>query len=180
MTLVKTIATAALYIAMAAGANASMVEPPEGLTGLMVHDDPQPLLEAEFVDPDGSMITLADIGAPLTVFNFWATWCAPCVHEMPSLSALREASGEDFEVVTVATGRNTEAGLARFYEDTGITNLPTYLDPKQALAREAAVLGLPLTLILNAEGREIARFQGDTDWSDPEIITYLKSLSPTN
>jgi len=179
MTFAKSIATAALYIAMAVGANASMLEPPKALTGLMIHEDIKPALTAEFTGPDGAM-TLADIGQPLTVFNFWATWCAPCVHEMPSLSALRAASGDDFEVITVATGRNTEASLERFFEETGIDNLPLHLDPRQELAREAAVLGLPVTLILNAEGREIARYQGDTDWSDPEIIEFLKALAVKN
>ncbi|MEM0977930.1 MAG: TlpA disulfide reductase family protein [Pseudomonadota bacterium] len=177
MTLVRFVMVALLYLGLGAGANAMELTPPAALKGMMIHDTPQPLIEAKFEAPDGTLMTLADIDAPLTVFNFWATWCAPCVHEMPFLSAMRDASGDDFEVITVATGRNTEAGLNRFYDTTGITNLPTYRDAKQDLASAAAVLGLPVTLILNADGREIARFQGDADWSDPEVIEWVRSLA---
>ncbi|MEO1562945.1 MAG: TlpA disulfide reductase family protein [Pseudomonadota bacterium] len=175
MTVTRIVTAALLYTVLAVGANAGTPQLPSALTGMMVHDEPAPALAAEFAGPDGTPMTTSDIDAPLTVLNFWATWCAPCVHEMPSLSALRDASGEDFEVITVATGHNTEAGLARFYERTGITNLPTYRDAKQDLAREAAVLGLPVTLILDSEGREVARYQGDTDWADPDIIEWLRA-----
>ncbi|MEM9714987.1 MAG: TlpA disulfide reductase family protein [Pseudomonadota bacterium] len=177
MTVWKILSAAALYTGLAMGANAADRELPKALAGMQIHDAPQTVLAAEFEGPDGAMMTVADLDGPVTVLNFWATWCAPCVHEMPSLSALQEASGEDFEVITVATGRNTEAGLARFYEQTGITNLPTYKDPKQMLAREAAVLGLPVTLILDAEGRELARFQGDADWADQGVIDWLTAMS---
>ena len=177
MTLTKILSVAVLYTVLTTGANAGTPEVPTALTGMMIHDAPVAAMDAGFVGPDGQEMTVGDIDAPLTVLNFWATWCAPCVHEMPSLSSLREMADGDFEVITVATGHNTEAGLARFYERTGITNLPTYRDAQQNLARAAAVLGLPVTLILDAQGQEIARFQGDTDWADPEIVDWLRATS---
>ncbi|MEO0342885.1 MAG: TlpA disulfide reductase family protein [Pseudomonadota bacterium] len=177
MTLLSIPRVVALYICVAVGANAGTPELPDALQGVVVHENPKQALAALFEAPDGHSMALSDIDAPLTVVNFWATWCAPCVHEMPSLSKLREMSLDDFEVVTIATGRNSEASLKRFYETTGITNLPTYRDPKQALAREAAVLGLPLTLIIDSDGREVARYQGDTNWADADVITWLRAFS---
>lgn len=90
------------------------------------------------------------------------------------LSALQEElGGEDFEVVTLATGRNSPAGIEKFFTETGITNLPRHQDPKQAVAREMAVIGLPITVILDRDGNEIARLLGDADWSSESAKSIL-------
>jgi hypothetical protein len=100
---------------------------------------------------------------------------------MPSLDALQgEFGGENFEVVTIAAGRNSLPAITRFFEEAGVAQLPILLDPKLELAREMAVLGLPITVILNPEGKEIARLRGDADWysdSAREIIAALISGS---
>ena len=100
---------------------------------------------------------------------------------MPTLSALQTEFGDDsFEVVTLATGRNSPAGIVKFFDEQGITNLPRHQDQKQAIARDMAVLGLPVTVILNPEGEEIARLMGEADWysdSARAIINALKSGS---
>lgn len=97
------------------------------------------------------------------------------------LDALQaEFGGETFEVVTIATGRNAVPAIKRFFEEIGVSHLPILLDPKQELAREMAVLGLPITIILNPEGQEIARLRGDAEWdgeSAKAIITALVSGS---
>jgi hypothetical protein len=96
---------------------------------------------------------------------------------MPMLSALQaEFGGDDFEVVTIATGRNTPAGIKKFFEGANIDNLPRYQDPKQAVASQMGIFGLPITVIMNPDGKEIARLRGDADWvsdSAKAIITQL-------
>ena len=86
--------------------------------------------------------------------------------------------GEDFEVVTIATGRNSVAGIRAFFadEDVQVDNLPLFLDPKQKLARDMAVLGLPITLILNPEGQEIARMRGDAEWNSDSAKAIIQAL----
>ena len=124
------------------------------------HDSPQAVPDTAFLNEAGEEITLRQYEGKVVVLNFWATWCAPCRHEMPSLNALQKELGSDnFAVVTVATGRNPPPAIARFFEDENIDSLPRHRDPQQALARGMAVFGLPMTVILNENGEEIARLQ---------------------
>jgi hypothetical protein len=87
-----------------------------------------------------------------------------------------EFGGEAFEVVTIATGRNDLAGLKRFLGEVGVDNLPLYLDPKQALARDMAVLGLPITVLIDPEGREIARMRGDAEWNSDSAKAIIRAV----
>lgn len=138
---------------------------------------PKPVPETAFSDIDGGSHQLSDYAGKVVLVNFWATWCAPCRAEMPGLSALQTAlGGEDFQVVTLATGRNGPPAIRRFFDELGVTNLPLYADPKQALARDMAVLGLPATVILDRQGHEIARLTGDADWDSDSAKAILAAL----
>lgn len=96
------------------------------------------------------------------------------------LSELQEEFGGDtFEVVTIATGRNEVAGIRRFLDEIEVDNLPLYLDPRQKLAREMAVLGLPVTLIIDPEGNEIARMIGDAEWNSESAKAIVRELIGT-
>ncbi|MEM6306456.1 MAG: TlpA disulfide reductase family protein [Pseudomonadota bacterium] len=144
---------------------------------LRFHANPAPASNVAFEAADGAPMTLADYQGKVVVVNFWATWCAPCRHEMPHLSALQsDMGGPDFDVVTIATGRNDEMGMGVFFRDIGVDNLPLHRDPKQALARDMGVLGLPVTVILDRKGHEIARLQGDADWSSDSAQQILQTL----
>lgn len=90
-----------------------------------------------------------------------------------------EFGGEAFQVVTLATGRNSPQGIDKFFAETGIANLPRFRDPKSAVAREMAVLGLPVTVIIDAEGREVARLLGDADWASDSAKAILRNLMGT-
>lgn len=93
------------------------------------------------------------------------------------LAALQtEFGGDRFEVLTLATGRNNPAGIRKFFDETEITNLPRHQDPKQAIARDMAVLGLPITVILDPEGREIARLRGDATWDSASAKAIISAL----
>ncbi len=174
---------AVLYTGLALFANAALADTAqlealrEGTMKKLAFSDPTPVSEQAFTDPDGGTFTLADFKGKTVLVNFWATWCAPCRKEMPMLSELQsEFGGEEFEVVTIATGRNSVPGIRKFLADIEVDNLPLYLDPKQRLARDMAVLGLPITLILDEEGREIARMRGDAEWNSDSAKAIIRTL----
>lgn len=144
---------------------------------LNFHSTPVAASDVPFTGADGSEMTLADFGGKYVVLNFWATWCAPCRVEMPHLSALQTAMGGDrMEVVTIATGRNALPVMQRFFEEIAVHNLPLHTDPRQSLARGMGVLGLPVTVILDPEGYEIARMQGEADWSSENAMAIMEVL----
>jgi thiol-disulfide isomerase/thioredoxin len=119
--------------------------------------------------------SLAEYKGKWVVLNFWATWCAPCRAEMPSLDRLQAAHPE-LAVVPVATGRNAVEQITRFYDEAGVKNLPVLRDPKSGLARAMGVLGLPVTIILDPEGREVARLIGDAEWDSEDANAVLAAF----
>ena len=174
---------AAVYTALALGANPVAADPAlealrQGeMRKLVVHSDPVAAGDAVFFDRDGGKLRLADWQGQVVLLNFWATWCAPCRAEMPALDALQGEMGDRVAVVTVATGRNSMPGIEKFFEDAQITRLPVLLDPKSALARQMGVAGLPVTVILNREGEEVARMIGEAHWNSPEAQAVLSELA---
>ncbi|PJI86435.1 thiol-disulfide isomerase/thioredoxin [Yoonia maricola] len=144
---------------------------------LVFHSAPMAGSDVTFTGEDGQDMTLADYQGKHIVLNFWATWCAPCRHEMPHLSALQDAMGGDkMEVVTIATGRNPLPAMQRFLDEIEVDNLPLHTDPRQSLARSLGVLGLPVTIIIDPDGNEIGRMQGDADWSSENAMAIMETL----
>lgn len=173
-----------LYMSLALGANAAaadaygIAELREGdMRKLVVHDEPWEITEEPFALETGGEGRLSDYSGKITVVNFWAVWCEPCRHEMPMLSDLQEQlGGEDFEVVTIATGRNAPSAMKRFFEEIEVDNLPLHADPRMGMSRAMGVLGLPVTLVLDRNGQEIARMVGDADWSSDSATSILSHL----
>ena len=163
---------AAVYTALALVANSAFAENADiaalrdgEMQKLRFHDAPVDVSDIAFLTESGEDITLAAFEGKTVLLNFWATWCAPCRAEMPALSALQaEFGGDEFEVVTVATGRNPLPAMTRFMNEIEVDNLPLNTDPRQGFARSMGVLGLPVTVLIDANGQEIARMQGDADW----------------
>ena len=149
---------------------------------LIIHEVPEATSDAQFDLADGAgQTSLEAWRGKYVLLNFWATWCAPCRKEMPMLSELQtEFGGDDFEVLTIATGRNSPAGIQKFFEETGISNLPRHQDPKQALASQMGIFGLPITVLIDPEGREIARLRGDADWSSDSAKAILATILGKN
>ncbi|MGZ3215545.1 TlpA disulfide reductase family protein [Paracoccus sp. T5] len=177
--------SALLYTALVFGANTAFAAGPDwqaardgGLAKLVVAEEPVPVSTTEFTDPQGGTHSLADCQGKVVALNFWATWCAPCREEMPALDRLQaELGGEDFQVVTIATGRNAPDRIEAFFDEVGVTNLPILLDPRQKVARDMGVLGLPVTVLIDREGREVARYLGDAEWDSEAAKTLITQLT---
>lgn len=180
----KRLIAAVVYTALALGANAALADfsaisdmRAGDMKKLNFHATAKDVSTKTFTKDDGTEGTLADYKGQVILLNFWATWCAPCRHEMPMLSELQtELGGEDFQVVTLATGRNAPPAMKKFFQEIGVDNLPLHRDPKQAIARDMAVLGLPITVILDTNGQEIARLRGDADWSSDNAKEILRAI----
>lgn len=169
---------AAVYTCFALGANAASLD--GLLTGemkkLVVAAEPVALPEAVLLDMSDAEHALSDYKGKWLVLNFWATWCAPCRKEMPALDRLQVAMPE-IAVVPVATGRNAPEQITKFFDEAGVKNLSVLRDPKMTLARQMAVVGLPVTVIVNPEGQEVARLIGDAEWDSPDALAVLKALT---
>ena len=144
---------------------------------LVILDTAVPAADVPFTAADGSATTLAASNGKIRVVNFWATWCAPCREEMPALAALEAArGGDDFAVMPIATGSNTPESITRFMDEAGVAGLGTALDPDGALAAAMRVPGLPVTVILDRDGREIARMLGGADWDSASALAIVDHL----
>jgi thiol-disulfide isomerase/thioredoxin len=169
-----------VYTAFLLGANAALADVAALRDGdmkkLAIHEAPVAIPEVGLVDADDAPRTLAEYRGKWVVLNFWATWCAPCRHEMPSLDRLQAAMPE-IAVVPVATGRNAVTGIRKFFEEEAIVNLPILRDPTSELARGMGVMGLPVTVILNPEGEEVARLIGDAEWDSDSARAILAALA---
>lgn len=177
----KLLVSLIVYLALSAGAIGATEDIAALRQGdmkkLSLHSAPKPVSEQGFEDENGKPKTLGDFKGRYALVNFWATWCAPCRKEMPSLSALqRDLGGDNFVVITIAAGRNEPSAIKKFMADNGIDNLPLYRDPKLQLSRDMGVLGLPVTVILAPDGQEIGRLQGDADWNSDSAKAVLSAL----
>ena len=174
----------ALYTSLVFAANAALAGPVDwqaardaGLPKL-VESTVTPAPQVEFTDVEGATHTLADWKGKVVLLNFWATWCAPCREEMPSLDALQaELGGDDFQVVAIAAGHNPAPAIEKFLTEARITNLPVLLDPRQALARGMGVMGMPVTVLIDREGNEIARLIGGADWASEASKTLIRQAT---
>ena len=173
---------AVLYTALLLGANPAAADVPAAMAlragdmqKLAPTQPPAALPATDLIDMQDQPRSLDEFRGKWVVLNFWATWCAPCRREMPSLDRL-QAALPDIAVVPVATGRNDPAAIDRFFAEAGVKGLTVLRDPKSQLARSIGVMALPVTLILNPEGQEVARLIGDAEWDSPEAQAVLKAM----
>ena len=143
--------------------------------GRFVPADPVlPAPEYIFTDGEGNPLRLTDMKGRVVVLNLWATWCGPCVREMPLLDHLQEqVHAQMIDVVAVSLDRQGAPVVRAFYEKAGIRNLPIRLDRKSSATAVLSVRGLPTTFIIDRDGDLLGKIEGEVAWDDESIIQFL-------
>lgn len=147
----------------------------EGHASFVVHPQVRQVPEVTFVDEEGRPRGLADFKGKVVLLNVWATWCPPCRLEMPALDNLQAAlGGPDFEVVTLSMDRGGVEPVRRFFSETGVKRLAIFVDRSGKALRNLGALGLPTTILLDRDGREMGRLVGPAVWDSPQMVGFLR------
>jgi thiol-disulfide isomerase/thioredoxin len=143
---------------------------------LRMHASPRELADVRFVDGKGQPKAISDFRGRTVLLNVWATWCPPCREEMPSLDRLQKSlGGPAFEVVALSIDAGGAPVVERFYKEMGIASLAIYVDPGMRAASLLATPGVPTTLLIDREGRELGRHAGPAQWDSPEALRLISS-----
>ena len=135
---------------------------------------PRPLQEIRFQDGTGQAHTLADFRGRVVLLNVWATWCGPCRKEMPSLDRVqKQMGGPGFEVVALSVDQNLEP-VRGFYQQYAIKSLGLYIDTSGEATTALATVGVPTTLLVDRDGRELWRHVGPAEWDAPKVIDSIR------
>ncbi len=147
----------------------------------VIRQKPQDLPEFEFQDATGASKTLKDWSGKVVLLNLWATWCAPCRKEMPWFDNLqKELGGEAFELVALSVDRGGIVKPQKFFDEIGIKHLKLYHDKTGRLAGKLRAFGMPTTLLINGEGKEIGRLVGPAQWDSEDALRLLKAAIEMN
>ena len=134
--------------------------------------------EFHFSDGSGARRTLADVPARAFLLNFWATWCPPCVAEMPSLDRLQEMlSSQEIKILPLSADTNGRIEVERFYRRHNLRNLGIWLDADRDAAVAYEVQSLPTSVLTDGTGREIARVEGAAQWDAPQLVAMVRRLA---
>lgn len=148
-----------------------------GIAALKPTDPPAAVPPAGLVDAAGVVHGLAEFAGHGLVVNLWATWCVPCVAELPALAALAgRVRGEGILVLPLSSDRGGAAVVEAFYRRHAIEGLLVWLDPKGAAAQAWHARGIPTTLIIDRAGRERARTEGAIDWASDAVVAEIRRL----
>lgn len=134
------------------------------------------LTDISFLDGEGKKVSLKDWRGKMILLNLWATWCAPCREEMPALERLQKSLGSDkFQVVALAVDKAGLDGARKFLKDNGIEALKLYADPTARNGTQLKVIGMPTSILIDAEGREIGRLIGPAAWDSAEAKRLIEA-----
>ncbi len=140
-----------------------------------VKEDAPPPPSEPFRDGGGEEVTLADFKGKAVLVNLWATWCAPCVKELPLLARLQaKRAGADFLVIALNLDRPGKANVPEFLKEADAAALEPFADPTLKMMRGFRVAGLPTTILIGADGHEIARREGEAEWDTPEAWAEIQ------
>jgi len=156
---------------------AAVQQPP---ANFIIHPAPKELPDIPFADEQGRVLSLKDFRGKTVLLNIWATWCGPCRKEMPTLDRLQaRLGGERFQVVALSIDRGGPSVVRKFYAETGVRDLALFVDASGRAGSSPGLVGLPGTLLIDPEGREVGRLIGPAEWDSPEMIAFLEAqVSP--
>ena len=149
------------------------IEKPD-IKNIVINQNPKMYENITFKDFNKKDINLIDYSGKLVILNFWATWCAPCREEMPSLDILQSDSRfNNLMIFPINIGQEDLNKSQNFFEELNIKNLNIYFDPTVSLAKKFSLRGIPTTILLNKEGKEFARILGSIDFTDKKFLNWL-------
>ena len=148
------------------------------IKNLIINKDLKKYDGLTFLDAQNNQLDLSDYRGNLVLLNFWATWCAPCKEEMPSLDLLHEQKNLDkLKIFPINVGQDNLEKSVRFFEDMEIKNLKIYFDSPITLAKKFGLRGIPTSIIFNKDGLEFARIVGSIDFNDKNFIDWLANYN---
>jgi thiol-disulfide isomerase/thioredoxin len=139
---------------------------------------PRPAPELAFASRDGKPLRLADFRGRVLLVNLWATWCAPCVREMPSLDRLQARLGDRLTVLAISEDRGGAHAVEPFLEKLALSRLAVYLDAPSAAQAAFHLRGLPTSILIDRDGIMRAELEGDADWDSPRMLALLERYLP--
>ncbi len=146
------------------------------MAAFVIKSEPVPVPDLAFVDASGAAKALADWRGKIVLLNVWATWCVPCREEMPMLDKLQaELGGKDFDVVAINIDKGGAEKPKKFLADTGANHIALYTDPSGKLFSLVKAVGMPTTLLIGRDGKELGRLVGPADWDSPEAVALIKA-----
>ena len=148
------------------------------LKNLIIHEKLKKHDELTFLDIDNNQISLKSYKGNLILLNFWATWCAPCKEEMPSLDQLQSQKNlNNIKIFPINVGQDNLEKASKFFEDLGIDNLKIYFDSQITLAKKFGLRGVPTTILINKDGYEFARIVGSIDFKEKNFVEWLTTYN---
>ena len=127
-------------------------------------------------DSDGHTLELSELRGTLVLVNLWATWCEPCLREMPSLERLQSRLGERIAVLAVSEDRGGNKAVEPFIAKLGLKSVKIYIDPKSEVGHAFGARGLPTSFLIDREGKVLGRVEGAAEWDSPKILGVLEPL----
>lgn len=173
------VSLAAAFLLLASALPADAQKPPSSPppANFVLHAAPKPIPAVAFEDGQGRKRNLSEFRGKVVLLNIWATWCSPCRREMPLLDRLQsQLGGAGFEVLALSIDRAGIEPVRKFYSDTDLRNLAIYVDTSGKAPRELGTFGVPATLLIDREGRELGRLTGPAEWDAPDFVEFLKSI----
>ena len=148
------------------------------IKNLIINKNPKTYDEVVFKGKNQEDVNLIDYKGKLLILNFWATWCAPCREEMPSLDLLQsDFRLDNLKIFPINIGQEDLLKSSIFFKELKIKNLDIYYDPTVTLAKKFLIRGIPTTILLDKEGKEFARIIGSIDFANKECINWLSSYN---
>jgi len=159
-------------------ANFSYASEKPDIKNLVLIKNPKIYKGVTFRDINQKNLNLNDFKGNLVILNFWATWCAPCKEEMPSLDNLQSNSNLDnLKIFPINIGQENISKSKLFFKQLNIQNLDIYIDSSITLAKKFGLRGVPTTILFNKQGKEFARIMGSIDFNNKEFINWLKTYN---